>query len=99
MILGGKDKGNDYSQIKDEVKKRVKKIYAIGSSAQKIYSFFKNITEVEIIDSLDETIYKAIADAESGDVLLLSPACASFDMFSSYEDRGNQFKKIVNELI
>ena len=98
LILGGKDKGNDYNQIKDEVKKRVKKIYAVGSSAQKIYSFFKNITEVEIIDSFDETVNKGIADANSGDVLLLSPACASFDMFKNYEDRGNQFKKIVNGL-
>ena len=99
LILGGKDKGNDYSKIRDEIKKRVKKIYAIGSSSQKIYEYFKNITEVEIVDTFDEVINKGIKEAKEGNVLLLSPACASFDMFKNYEDRGYQFKKIVNELL
>lgn len=98
LILGGKDKGNDYSKIKDEVKKRVKKIYAIGSSAEKVKEYFKNVTEVEIVETLKDTIKKGIAEAQEGSILLLSPACASFDMFKNYEDRGTQFKKIVNEL-
>jgi UDP-N-acetylmuramoylalanine--D-glutamate ligase len=99
LILGGKDKGNDYNKIRDEVKKRVKKIYAIGSSAQKIYKYFNNVTEVEIVDSLENTVSKSAKEAVENGVILLSPACASFDMFKNYEDRGIQFKKIVNELI
>jgi UDP-N-acetylmuramoylalanine--D-glutamate ligase len=99
LILGGKDKGNDYSKIREEVKKRVRKIYAIGSSAQKIYEYFNNVTEVEIIDSLENTVSKSAKEAVENGVILLSPACASFDMFKNYEDRGFQFKKIVNALI
>ncbi len=97
LILGGTDKGNDYSRIKDEVINRVKKIYAIGSSAEKVYEYFKGIKEVEIIMTLEETVKKGLLEAKDGEILLLSPACASFDMFKSYEDRGTQFKKIVNE--
>jgi UDP-N-acetylmuramoylalanine--D-glutamate ligase len=99
LILGGKDKGNDYSKIKDEVKSRVKKIYAIGASSEKIYNYFKNITDVEIVDTMENTVQKGIKEANTGCILLLSPACASFDMFKSYEDRGAQFKKIVNDLL
>lgn len=98
LILGGKDKGNDYSKIKDEVKKRVKKIYAIGSSSEKIYNYFNSITDVEIVENLEDTVTRALDAANSGDVLLLSPACASFDMFKSYEDRGSQFKNIIMSL-
>lgn len=96
LILGGKDKGNNYNDIKEEVKKRVKKIYAIGSSAQKVYDFFKNIKPVEIVDSLTAAVDRGLAEAAEGDIVLLSPACASFDMFKNYEDRGTQFKSIVN---
>jgi len=98
LILGGKDKGNDYNKIREEVRKRVKKIYAIGSSAKKIEEYFRNITEIEIFHTMDESIRKAFIEATTGDILLLSPACASFDMFRNYEDRGHQFKKIVREL-
>jgi UDP-N-acetylmuramoylalanine--D-glutamate ligase len=98
LILGGKDKGNDYSKIKDEVKKRVKKIYAIGSSAEKVYDYFKSITDVEIVKTFEDTVNKGFAEASDGEYVLLSPACASFDMFKNYEDRGLQFKNIVNKL-
>lgn len=98
LILGGKDKGNDYSKIKEEVKNRVAKIYAIGSSAQKIYDYFSSITDVEIVDSLEGAVKRAINQADKDSVILLSPACASFDMFKNYEDRGTKFKKIVNGL-
>ncbi len=98
LILGGLDKGNDYSKIKNEVKKRVKKIYAIGNSANKIYNYFKNITDVEIVNRLEDTIKKGLAEASYGEYVLLSPACASFDMFKNYEDRGKQFKTIVKKL-
>lgn len=98
LILGGKDKGNDYKQIKDEVKSRVKKIFAIGSSAEKIYHFFKPFKDVEIVDSLETAVKKSYQSAKNGDVILLSPACASFDMFKNYEDRGHKFKQIVKNL-
>ena len=98
LILGGKDKGNDYSRLKDLVVEHVKKIYAIGSSADKISEFFKDHVKVEIVNSLELTVQKSINDAAEGDVVLLSPACASFDMFENYEHRGKVFKEAVVSL-
>jgi UDP-N-acetylmuramoylalanine--D-glutamate ligase len=95
LILGGQDKGNDYEQIKALVIERVKKIYAIGSSAEKIFSFFHSLVKVEIKKSLEDVITTVIIEAREGDVVLLSPACASFDMFDNYEHRGEVFKKAV----
>lgn len=98
LILGGTDKGNDYSQIVELVKSRVKKIFAIGSSAQKVYDYFSSVVEVEIVNSLDQAIKTANDEAKNNNVVLLSPACASFDMFDNYEHRGKVFKQIVNNL-
>ncbi len=98
LILGGKDKGNDYSQILDPVKSTVKKIYAIGVSAQKVYDFFNEFVDVEIKKSLKDAIVAGKNEALANDVILLSPACASFDMFDNYEHRGQVFKQIVNKL-
>ncbi len=98
LILGGQDKGNDYEQIKALVIERVKKIYAIGSSTEKIFSFFHSLVKVEIKKSLEDVITTVINEARKGDVVLLSPACASFDMFDNYEHRGEIFKKAVNSL-
>ena len=98
LIMGGQDKGNNYNQIKAIVIERVKKIYAIGSSAEKIHNFFHTDVEVEIKNSLDDVVASAIKEAGKGDVVLLSPACASFDMFKNYEHRGKTFKEAVNRL-
>jgi UDP-N-acetylmuramoylalanine--D-glutamate ligase len=98
LILGGKDKGNDYSEIENEVKKYVKHIVAIGSSKEKIYEFFKNIVPVTSADRFEEAIKQAYSAAEKNNVVLLSPACASFDMFDNFEHRGREFKRIVNIL-
>jgi len=98
LILGGQDKGNDYNQIKDLVIQKVKKIYAIGSSAEKVYNFFNAIRKVEVKNSLEDAVKTANAYAKKGDVVLLSPACASFDMFNNYEHRGKVFKEAVNKL-
>jgi UDP-N-acetylmuramoylalanine--D-glutamate ligase len=98
LILGGQDKGNDYEQIKVLAIERVKKIYAIGSSAEKIFNFFHSLVKVEIKKSIEDVITAAINEAREGDVVLLSPACASFDMFDNYEHRGEVFKKAVNSL-
>jgi UDP-N-acetylmuramoylalanine--D-glutamate ligase len=98
LILGGKDKGNDYNQIKELVRKNVNKIYAIGSSAQKVKDFFESIVEVEIKNDLGECVNSARAEVKENNILLLSPACASFDMFNSYEHRGEIFKEAVMSL-
>lgn len=98
LILGGQDKGNDYNRIMELVVDRVKKIYAIGSSANQVFSFFHNSVKVEIKESMEDVITAAINEARDGDVVLLSPACASFDMFDNYEHRGIVFKDAVNKL-
>jgi UDP-N-acetylmuramoylalanine--D-glutamate ligase len=98
LILGGQDKGNDYEQIKDLVIQKVKKIYAIGSSAEKVFNFFHSDVKVEIEKSLEEAVNKSSRETQRGDVVLLSPACASFDMFNNYEHRGKVFKEAVNKL-
>lgn len=95
LILGGKDKGNDYNFIKEPAEKVVKKIYAIGSSAQKVYDYFSSSIPVEIISTLEECVVKGRKEAKAGEIVLLSPACASFDMFDNYEHRGKVFKQAV----
>ncbi|MCW8803975.1 MAG: UDP-N-acetylmuramoyl-L-alanine--D-glutamate ligase [Ignavibacteriaceae bacterium] len=99
LILGGQDKGNDYDQIKDLVIHKVKKIYAIGSSAEKVFNFFHNEVKVEIEKSLEDAVKSSSIEANKGDVVLLSPACASFDMFNNYEHRGKVFKEAVTKLL
>jgi len=99
LILGGLDKGNDYNQIKDLIISKVKKIYAIGSSASKVFEFFTGLIPVEKRETLQECVHSAYNEALPGDVVILSPACASFDMFNSYEHRGKVFKETVRSLL
>jgi UDP-N-acetylmuramoylalanine--D-glutamate ligase len=99
LILGGVDKGNDYSFIKDLVKEKVKAIVCMGIDNRKIHEAFGN--EVELIvntDNAKDAVQSAFHFANKGDVVLLSPACASFDLFNNYEDRGKQFKEAVKDL-
>lgn len=96
LILGGQDKGNDYSLIEFLVVEKVKKIYAIGSSASKVFNYFHQLVKTELKKDFNEVINTAISEAREGDIVLLSPACASFDMFDNYEHRGKVFKEIVN---
>ena len=98
LIMGGKDKGNDYTKIEKLIRQNVKKIIAIGSSAEKIYEFFCDIKETEIKDNMEEAVKAAYKSASNGEIVLLSPACASFDMFENFEHRGKVFKEIVNRL-
>ena len=98
LILGGQDKGNDYYQIKQLIMDKVKKIYALGSSADKIFNFFHSDVKVEVKETMEAAVSSAINEARSGDVVLLSPACASFDMYDNYEHRGRIFKEAVNSL-
>jgi UDP-N-acetylmuramoylalanine--D-glutamate ligase len=99
LILGGVDKGNDYSLLKELVKEKVKAIVCMGTDNQKIHEAFSDIMPL-IVDaaSAKEATEAAFHFAAKGDVVLLSPACASFDLFKNYEDRGNQFKQAVKEL-
>ena len=98
LILGGQDKGNDYNKIKQLVIDKVKKIYAIGSSADKIFNFFHTEVKVEVKISLEDVVIAANQEARENEIVLLSPACASFDMFDNYEHRGKIFKEAVNKL-
>jgi UDP-N-acetylmuramoylalanine--D-glutamate ligase len=97
LILGGKDKGSDYTVLNDLIRQRVKRIYTIGAAAAKIESQVKG-AEVVHAETLENAIRKAHATAQSGDIVLLAPACASFDQFKSYEHRGKMFKEIVSGL-
>lgn len=98
-IAGGIDKGNDYNLIKEEVSKKVKTLICLGTENEKLKNFFggvvKTILETQNVSAL---VRMALQEAKPGDVVLLSPACASFDLFKNYEDRGDQFRKAVQEL-
>ncbi len=99
LILGGVDKGNDYTMLQDLVKEKVKAIVCLGKDNRKIIKAFKGTVDtiVEVL-SADEAVKAGYRLGKSGDVVLLSPACASFDLFENYEDRGRQFKKAVKAL-
>jgi UDP-N-acetylmuramoylalanine--D-glutamate ligase len=96
LILGGKDKGSDYTVLNDLLRQRVKRVYTIGAAAAKIESQIK--AEVVHAETLENAIRKAHAAAQPGDVVLLAPACASFDQFKNYEHRGQVFKEVVRGL-
>ncbi len=99
LVLGGVDKGNDYSLLMDMVQEKVKAIVCLGLDNQKIHAAFDSVVPV-VVDtaSAQEAVTAAFSYAEKGDVVLLSPGCASFDLFKNYEDRGTQFKKAVIDL-
>jgi UDP-N-acetylmuramoylalanine--D-glutamate ligase len=99
LILGGVDKGNDYELIKDMVAEKVKAIVCMGVDNSKIHAAFDGVVG-KIIDTAtaEDAVKRAYEVSQKGDVVLLSPACASFDLFKNYEDRGQQFKKAVKEL-
>jgi UDP-N-acetylmuramoylalanine--D-glutamate ligase len=99
LILGGQDKGNNYNEIMDLVKEKVKAIVCLGVNNGSIHAAFDGVVaQIEDTQSAMTAVEAAYAYAEEGDVVLLSPACASFDLFKSYEDRGTQFKEAVKSL-
>lgn len=99
LILGGKDKGNDYNEIAQLVKDKVAAIVCLGVDNSKLHSFFDGmVAVVEDARSMEECVAKCRSLAHDGQTVLLSPCCASFDLFHSYEDRGEQFKDCVNRL-
>lgn len=98
LLLGGRDKGNDYAKIADLVRKHVAMIVAIGESAAKVTESFTGVVPVRAARSMTEAVLMARQSARHGDVVLLSPACASFDWFDNYEHRGRVFKDLVHSL-
>jgi UDP-N-acetylmuramoylalanine--D-glutamate ligase len=98
LILGGKDKGSDYTVLNDLLRARVKRVYTIGAAAAKIESQIQGAAEIDHAETLENAVQRASAAAVAGDVVLLAPACASFDQFQNYEHRGSAFKEAVRSL-
>jgi UDP-N-acetylmuramoylalanine--D-glutamate ligase len=95
LIAGGRDKAGDFSLLRNLVKERVRALVLIGEAQEKIKKALGNLTKTFLAEDLTEAVQISQNIARKGDVVLLSPACASFDMFADFEDRGRQFKKIV----
>jgi UDP-N-acetylmuramoylalanine--D-glutamate ligase len=98
LILGGKDKDSDYTLMSGMLKERVKIVYTIGSAAEKIERELRGVVKIVPAETLQVAVAKAAKAATIGDVVLLSPACSSFDQFENYEQRGRVFRQLVNEL-
>jgi UDP-N-acetylmuramoylalanine--D-glutamate ligase len=99
LILGGVDKGNDYSLLNELIKEKVKAIVCMGIDNRKIHEAFGAFVSLIVnASTAEEAVKAAFHFSDKGDVVLLSPACASFDLFKNYEDRGNQFKSAVKNL-
>jgi len=98
LILGGKDKGSDYTVLNELLRQRVKRVYTIGAAAAKIESQIQGAVEVDHSETLEVALRRANESAAAGDVVLLAPACASFDQFQNYEHRGRVFKEAVYSL-
>lgn len=100
LILGGKDKGNDYSEIEDLVRRKVKAIVCMGKDNAKLMEFFSGkVAQIADTHSLEDAVAACRRFASVGDTVLLSPCCASFDLFTSYENRGDLFKKAVRDML
>ncbi len=98
-IAGGVDKGNDYNLLKDQVIEKVKSLICLGKENEKLKKYFEPLLpSVSETQSVKELVRMALENAKEGDVVLLSPACASFDLFKNYMDRGDQFREAVLEL-
>jgi len=98
-IVGGVDKGNDYNELMSLVREKVKAIICLGVDNKKIIDVFGNVVDIMVeVSNMEDAVKMAQRLTEKGDTVLLSPACASFDLFENYEDRGNQFKQSVRNL-
>ncbi|HEY6200008.1 MAG TPA: UDP-N-acetylmuramoyl-L-alanine--D-glutamate ligase [Candidatus Binatia bacterium] len=98
LLAGGVDKGGDYAPLADELRRTVKKLILFGAAKEKIRATLGHLTETVVVESLDAAVREAAASARQGDVVLLSPACSSFDMFRDYTERGKKFRSLVQEL-
>jgi len=98
LILGGKDKNSDYGELADLIRERVKIVYTIGSAAEKIERQLAGVVKMVSAGTLENAVKQAAHDSTAGDVVLLAPACSSFDQFENYEHRGRTFKELVKQL-
>jgi UDP-N-acetylmuramoylalanine--D-glutamate ligase len=97
LILGGKDKNSDYTQLTELLHARVRAVYTIGAAAAKIESQLRGVVAIHSCETLERAVTTAAAAAHPGEVVLLAPACSSFDQFESYEHRGRIFKELVHD--
>jgi UDP-N-acetylmuramoylalanine--D-glutamate ligase len=95
LILGGKDKGSDYTVLNSLLRERVRCVYTIGAAAEKIEKHIAGATKIASSGTMDHALAQASRNAQAGDIVLLAPACASFDQFQNYEHRGRVFKELV----
>ena len=98
LIAGGRDKAGDFSRLRDLARERVKSLVLIGEAGEKIRKALEDVADTEMAGDLRDAVHISRKRAKAGDTVLLSPACASFDMFVNFEDRGRQFKRIVMEM-
>ena len=98
LIAGGKDKGGDFRTLKQIFKKKVKHLVLIGETKNKFRQVLNGSFSYEDAESMEDAVERAVKKAQAGDVVLLSPGCASFDMFRDFAERGNRFKEIVKRL-
>jgi len=98
LILGGKDKGSPYTVLADLLRERVRAVYTIGAAAAKIESDLRGVVTIQSCETLDKAVAAAAAAARPGEVVVLAPACSSYDQFDNYEQRGSVFKQLVKEL-
>jgi UDP-N-acetylmuramoylalanine--D-glutamate ligase len=98
LILGGKDKDSDYSTLSALLRERVRAVITIGSAAEKIETQLAGVVKIERAETMERAVAWAQTQAHAGDVVLLAPACSSFDQFENYEHRGRVFKELVHAL-
>ncbi len=98
LILGGKDKNSDYTQLADLLRERVSAVYTIGAAADKIESHLRGVVSIRSCETMDKAVAAAASAARPGEVVVLAPACSSYDQFENYEQRGRVFKELVNAL-
>jgi UDP-N-acetylmuramoylalanine--D-glutamate ligase len=98
LLAGGVDKGGDYAPLADEIRRTVKKLIVFGAAKEKIRAALGDLTATVVVEDLDAAVREAAASARAGDVVLLSPACSSFDQFRDYTERGRKFRSLVQEL-
>ncbi|MGD0096537.1 MAG: UDP-N-acetylmuramoyl-L-alanine--D-glutamate ligase [Terracidiphilus sp.] len=98
LILGGKDKGSDYTELSELLRERASAVYTIGSAAAKIESHLRGVVSIHSCETLDKAVHVAASAARPGEIVLLAPACSSFDQFENYEQRGRVFKQLVKDL-
>jgi len=98
LIAGGKDKGCDYNPLTPFIKEKVKALILLGEAKEKMHQALKSSASISLVETLEDAVKLSFKKALPGDTILLSPACSSFDMFKNYEERGNVFKTLVNQL-